>query len=99
MSSFIQLIDYHTDQPQAVDDLLSGWIAASAGKRTARRTRVCQDVNNPAHYVEILEFDSEQDALTNSQLPETNAVHEQFTALCTAGPNFTDLSVTRDQPL
>lgn len=96
---FIQLIDYHTDQPDAVDDLLSQWIVTSAGERTARRTRVCRDVHDPTHYVEILEFDSAEDAMTNSQLPQTNAVHEQFTGLCTTGPTFTDLSVTRDQPL
>ena len=98
-AAFIQIIDYRTGQPEAVDDLLSRWIASSAGQRTARRTRVCRDVHDPTHYVEILEFDSAEDALTNSQLPQTNAVHEQFAGLCTAGPSFTDLSVARDQPL
>lgn len=81
---FIQLIGYHTDRPDAVDDLLSRWIAASVGKRTPGVPESARTSTTPTRYVEILEFDSADDAMTKLQLPETNAVHEQFTVLCTA---------------
>jgi hypothetical protein len=96
---FIQLIDYHTERFDEVDALLTRWIDETAGKRTARRTRVCRDRHDPTHYIEILEFDSAEDAARNSQLPETDAVHREFVTLCTSGPRFIDLDVLRDQAL
>lgn len=99
MTRFIQLIEYRTNRPDEVNHLLDEWIAASNGKRTATRTRVGRDHNDPAHFVEILEFPSHEDAMTNSGLPETGAVHEKFVRLCEGPPAFTDLDIVRDQPL
>lgn len=57
----------------------------------------CRDRHDPTHYIEILEFDSAEDAALNSSLPETNATHEVFVHLCTDGPRFIDLDVVRDE--
>lgn len=96
---FVQIIDYRTDRPDEVDEVLSDWIAASQGSRTARLTRVCRDRHDPTHYMELLEFDSAADATVNSNLPETQAVHQRFAPLCTDGPHFIDLDVVRDEAL
>ncbi|MEW2386586.1 hypothetical protein AB0873_31805 [Micromonospora sp. NPDC047707] len=96
---FVQLIDYHTDRPEEVDRLLSTWITSSTGVRAARRTRVCRDRHESTHYIEIIEFDSREDAAANSNLPETRAVHAAFAPLCTDGPRFIDLDVQRDERL
>lgn len=95
---FIQIIDYRTECPEAVDRLLTEWINGSAGLRTATRTRVCRDLDDPTHYMEILEFDSYDDAMVNSELAVTNATHEAFVPLCTDGPRFINLDVIRDEP-
>lgn len=97
--AFIQIIDYRTDCPEEVDRVLTEWINASTGRRTATRTRVCRDRDDPTHYMEILVFDSYDDALVNSELAVTNAIHEVFVPLCTDGPRFINLDVVRDESL
>ncbi|AHH95788.1 hypothetical protein GCM10010174_46600 [Kutzneria viridogrisea] len=97
--TFIQLIQYRTTQPEEVGELLDRWIATSAGKRTATRTRVTRDRNEPTSYVEVLEFPSYELAMANSTMPETNAIHERFVELCEEGPTFVDLDVLRDEAL
>ena len=97
--TFVQLIEYSTTQPEAVDELLSRWIAESGGQRTATRTRVGRDHHDPQHFVEILEFPSYDDAMRNSHLSVTHAVHEQFVQLCTEPPRFVDLDIVREEKL
>jgi hypothetical protein len=97
--TFIQLIEYRTTQPDAVDELLSQWIADSGGQRTANRTRVGRDHHDAEHFVEILEFPSHDKAMSNSELPATTAVHDRFVQLCTEPPRFVDLDVVREEQL
>ena len=97
--AFIQLIDYRTTDPAAVGRILTEWIANTEGVRTARRTRVCVDRKDPTHYMEIVEFDSAEDADRNSRLAQTESIYAAFQPLCTDGPRFIDLDVTRDEQL
>lgn len=97
--TFVQLIEYRTTKPEAVDELLSRWIADSGGRRTATRTRVGRDRHDPHHFVEILEFPSHEAAMLNSQLPVTKGIHEQFVELCTELPRFVDLDIFREEQL
>jgi hypothetical protein len=99
MTKLIQLIEYWTDRFDEVDSLLTDWITDSQGQRTATRTRVGQDRHDPQHYIEVLEFNSVEDAELNSQLPVTDAVHQRFVPLCSRGPFFTDLLIHRDAVL
>jgi hypothetical protein len=99
MTKLIQLIEYWTDRFDEVDSLLTDWITDSQGRRTATRTRVGQDRHDPQHYIEVLEFNSVEDAELNSQLPVTDAVHQRFVPLCSRGPFFTDLLIHRDTVL
>ncbi|WP_353890627.1 hypothetical protein [Micromonospora sp. WMMA1363] len=97
--TFIQIIDYRTNRPEEVDQLLTDWINASDALRTAKRTRVCRDRDDPTHYMEMLEFESYADAAVNSELAVSNATHEAFVPLCTDGPRFINLDVVRDERL
>jgi hypothetical protein len=99
MTKLIQLIEYWTDRFDEVDSLLTDWVTDSQGQRTATRTRVGQDRHDPQHYIEVLEFNSVEDAELNSQLPVTDAVHQRFVPLCSRGPFFTDLLIHRDTVL
>ncbi|GGM79160.1 hypothetical protein GCM10012275_57200 [Longimycelium tulufanense] len=95
--AFVQLIDYRTTEPDEVSRLLDEWIAASKGKRTASRTTVCRDRDDATRYIEILVFPSYEEAMANSNLPETNNIHDRFVELCTEPPTFVNLDVLREE--
>lgn len=94
---FIQLIDYKTTRVDDVQALLTRWIETTGGIRTATRTTVGRDRNDPAHFIEILQFPDYEEALRNSNLPETNTIHEEFASLCVEYPRFINLDVIRDE--
>ncbi len=96
---FIQLIDYKTTRVDEVQALLTRWIEATGGIRTATRTTVGRDRNDPAHFIEILQFPSYEEAARNSNLPETNKVHEEFASLCVEDPKFINLDIIRDETI
>lgn len=91
--SFIQIIDYETKQPDQISRLNQEWVEATEGRRTALRSVVGRDRNNPNRYVVMVEFDSYEEAMRNSKLPETSAMAEKIAALCTSPATFTDLDV------
>lgn len=96
--SFIQLISYRTSEPEKVGRLLDEWIANSAGQRTATRTRIGRDRNEPDRYVEILEFPSYEEAMRNSDLDVTNQTDSDFRPIV-EDLTFTDVDIIRDQQL
>lgn len=69
--SFLLLIDYKTTRVDEVQALLSQWIEATGGVRTATRTTVGRDRDDAAHFIEILELPSYEEAVRNSNLHET----------------------------
>jgi hypothetical protein len=99
MTKLVQLIEYWTDRFDEVDSLLTDGITDSQGQRTATRTRIGQDRHDAQHYIEVLEFNSVEDAELNSRLPVTDAIHQRFVPLCSRGPFFTDLLIHRDTVL
>jgi hypothetical protein len=97
--NFIQLIDYKTTRVDEVQALLTRWIETTGGIRTATRTTVGRDRNDPTHFIEILQFPAYGDALRNSNLSETNKIHEEFVGLCVEYPKFINLDVIRDESI
>lgn len=92
---FVQVIEFSTDRIDEVESLVEEWIAATAGSRRATRALLCRDRGRPDHFVQVVEFPSHEEAMANSSLPETGHFAERLTALCTAGPSFTDLDAVR----
>ncbi|SHE71269.1 hypothetical protein [Streptoalloteichus hindustanus] len=95
--AFVQLVDCHTDRLDEMNDLMDKWLERTQGKRTATHSVVGQDRADPHHFVEIVEFPSYDDALRNSNLPETHEIYQQMAALCDEPPRFVDLDVVRDE--
>ena len=89
---FIQVIDFHTDNVDALKKSHEKWMAATEGKRTIRRDILARDRNDPSHYLVLAFFDSYESAMENSALPETQASAEQFASL-TENMVFVDLDV------
>jgi hypothetical protein len=96
MGTFIQIIEYKTGKIDEVQAAGDDWVAATEGKRTATRGVLTEDRDNPGTYFEIIEFPSYEEAMKNSNLPETQAISERMAALTDGEPTFRNLEVLRD---
>ncbi len=92
---FIQIIEIETTRPDEVEALVDVWRAKSAGKRTAQRGTFTRDRDRPNIYVQIVEFPSFDDAMANSELPETASLAEEMRKLCDGPMVFRNLDVQR----
>ncbi|MDQ3945063.1 MAG: hypothetical protein M3357_07945 [Actinomycetota bacterium] len=90
---FVQIIEFRTSQPEELQALGDKWLAATEGKRTMVRELICADRDDPGHYVEVVEFDSYESAMKNSELPETQQIAEEMTKLCDGPMRFLNLDV------
>ncbi|MFB7501177.1 ester cyclase [Streptomyces sp. NPDC056161] len=97
--TFVQLIECRTSRFDEMNRLLDMWVEQTKGKRTATYDLVGKDRSDAAHLVELVEFPSYEDAMRNSNLPETDKVFRQLVALCDELPTFVDLDVVREEPL
>ncbi|GAB3432598.1 hypothetical protein [Flindersiella endophytica] len=96
---FVQIIDFETTKAAEMNALMDEWLAATEGKRIPTSATLGHDRDNTNRYVEIVEFPSYDDAMRNSDLPETSRFAERMSKLCTAGPTFVNLDVEREELL
>ena len=97
--TFVQLIEFRTSRLDELNAIMDRWMSATEGKRTATHAMVMSDRDNPETYVEIVEFPSYDEAMRNSNLPETSRFAKQISDLCDGPPVFHNLEVLRDQKL
>jgi hypothetical protein len=95
--SFVQVIDFHTSKFDEINALEEQWLAATEGKRTARRSIVTRDRNDPNRYLIMVFFDSYESAMENSKLPETQEFSEKQAAFADGPATFLDLDVVEDR--
>jgi hypothetical protein len=91
--AFVQIIEMTTTRPDEVEALVGEWRANTAGRRTAQRGTFTQDRERPNTYVQIVEFPSYQDAMANSELPETADFAQRLRQLCDEPMAFRNLDV------
>jgi quinol monooxygenase YgiN len=92
MSGFVQIIEFktsHADELQQLADEMG------SGPRPdgALRGTVTQDRDRPGWYFNIVEFDSYESAMSNSNRPEVSAFAARMAALCEEPPRFYNLDV------
>jgi steroid delta-isomerase-like uncharacterized protein len=97
--TFVQLIDCRTSRFDEMNRLMDRWVEQTKGKRTATHDLVGKDRSDASHFIEIVEFPSYEEAMRNSNLPETDRIFQEMVALCDEMPTFTDLDVVRDEQL
>ena len=95
--SFIQIMQVQSSKIEEIRAAADEWEKATEGKRTVKRSVICGDRDNPGNYSIIVFFDSYEDAMRNSELPETEAMAKKTTALCDAPPTFLNLDVIEDR--
>jgi hypothetical protein len=94
---FVQVIEVRTSQVDQMRAVGDEWEKATEGKRRTRRRVVTQDRDNPGRHFLIVFFDSYEDAMENSALPETDALSKKMMGLADGPPNFYNLDVLDDR--
>ncbi|MET9695717.1 ester cyclase [Streptomyces sp. NPDC006529] len=97
--TFVQIIDYETRRFDEMNALIDRYAEETAGRRTVTHTLIGKDREAGTHYVDLVEFPSYEDAMRNSQLPETERMFQEMVSLCDGMPTFTNLDVVREQHL
>jgi hypothetical protein len=93
--AYAQIIELTTTKFAEIEELMSEWMTATEGRRTARRGLLTKDRERPDTYLQVVEFPSYEDAMANNALPETSQFAERISALCSSGPTFRNLDVVR----
>ena len=95
--AFIQIIEMRSKNFHELQALGDEFFAATEGKRTVARSIVTTDRNDPDHHMVIVFFDSYEEAMKNSNLPETGAFSEKLQGLLDGPPTFYDLDVVEER--
>jgi hypothetical protein len=93
---FIQIIEYRTSKPDEVNQTMNEWSEAAGAKTKAVRSATTQDRDAQGTYLQIVEFPSYEQAMRNSDMPETQSFSDRFAKLCDGPPTFRNLDVVRE---
>lgn len=96
---FVQLIEFSTGDIEAFNRTLDEWLAKTTGVRTASRAIQGRDRDKDRTYINIVEFPSYEEAMENSNRPETAEFSAQLAKLCDSPPTFRNLDVTREEQM
>lgn len=94
MAGFVQIIEMKTSRIDEVDALIE---EIRSGRDSMPMTRAAwtADRDRPGYYLSILEFESYERAMENSQKPETAEMAKRMASLCDEPPKFYNLDVRR----
>jgi hypothetical protein len=95
--SFVQIMELQTSKVDEIRAAADDWDKATEGKRTVQRSVVCKDRDKPGRHLIIVFFDSYEDAMRNSALPETDALAKKTMALSDSPPVFYNLDVVEER--
>jgi hypothetical protein len=95
--AFIQIIEFQTDAIDEMRRLDVEWSErAKSEGATAQRGILCADRDHPRRYLQIVFFESAEDAEKNSNLPVTQEFAGRMMALGDGEPTFYNLDVVED---
>ena len=95
--AFVQIIEFRTTKIAEMRSVGDEWEKATEGKRKAGRRVLCQDRDNPERYFNVVFFDSYEDAMENSALPETDSFSKKMMSFADGAPTFYNLDVVEDR--
>jgi prepilin-type processing-associated H-X9-DG protein len=93
---FVQIIQFKTSKLDEMQKVGSEWEAAAGADSTARRRVLCQDRDHPGQFVNIVFFDSHEEAMQNSELAATQEFSQKMMSLADGPPTFLNLDVLED---
>jgi hypothetical protein len=95
MAGFVQIVEYQTSKFDEIQQVVDKWRAQTEGQRTAGRAMICKDRDRPNRYFTIVEFPSYEEAMRNSEMPETSAMAAELQRLTDGAPTFYNLDLER----
>ncbi|HEY0699503.1 MAG TPA: hypothetical protein VGD43_17030 [Micromonospora sp.] len=92
LMSFVQIIEYQSDQPDQVRKLADEWMRQlpSGGPN---RVLMGEDREKPGHFVMVAEFENYELAMMYSNRPKTGSYAERMRDVCTTDPRYVNLDV------
>ena len=92
MSGFVQVIEWSTRRYDEVEALQLEWRARFPVSGPSRIS-VCKERGSDTRYLTVVEFESYEAAMRNSQDPSTSEFAARMQELCDGPPVFHDLDV------
>ncbi|MDO8732853.1 MAG: hypothetical protein Q7L55_09855 [Actinomycetota bacterium] len=92
--TFVQIIEFTTSRRDDMEALFSQWIADGEMHGLVQRVLSTSDRDSPNTYVTIVEFESYEAAMQNSERPATGEFSARMMALSDGEPIFRNLDVT-----
>jgi len=95
MAGFVQIIEFTTsriEEIKALGDQMRAQRAAD-GEWSVGRATFTADRDRPGYYLSVIEFDSYESAMENSNRPETTQFAARMAELCDGPPTFHNLDV------
>jgi quinol monooxygenase YgiN len=95
MGRFIQVIEFESSRYDEMQGLLKEVQARSSESGTGPvRATAAQDRDRPGHYVHLVEFESYETAMANSNDPATQEFAARMAELTDGAPKFYNLDVS-----
>jgi hypothetical protein len=94
MAGFVQIIEYRTSKPDEIAALLEDYRAkreAGDDGPSPARGITCADRDEPGRYFSIVEFDSYEEAMENSERADTSEFAAKMMELCDGPSRFYNL--------
>lgn len=92
MAGFVQIIEFKTSRFDEIQQLAADYDLDSDANK-ARRVTIVEDRDRPGTYYNIVEFDSYESAMENSNRPEVGQFAEQMQKICDGPPKFYNLDI------
>ncbi|HVE95526.1 MAG TPA: hypothetical protein VNA67_00810 [Pseudonocardiaceae bacterium] len=105
MAGFIQIIEYQTSRIDEIQALIDKRRAQLESEQrdpatAPARATMTADRDRPGYYLTIIEFDSYESAMENSNRPETGEMAAEMAKLCDGPPTFYNLDISKTwQPI
>ncbi|MGH3981407.1 MAG: hypothetical protein ACRDST_01625 [Pseudonocardiaceae bacterium] len=93
MAGFVQIVEFKTSLIDEIQALINERRPQMEAGSSARRLTATADRDRPGYYLTIIEFDSYEAAMENSNRPETSEFSAAMAKLCDGPPKFYNLDV------
>lgn len=96
MAGFVQIIEFTTSRTEEIEALVEKFREerqASGDGTPPRRATLTADRDRPGYYLNLVEFESYEAAMENSNRPETSEFAARMAELCDGPPKFYNLDV------
>jgi len=93
MPGFIQIMEFETSRIDELEALMIQFRDERGDALLASKATLTEDRSRPGHYFVVVEFDSYEEAMKNSDDPATGEMAEKMNALLTGPRIFHDLDV------